>query len=263
METSLSPSQSDRINKIFEAAVRALARKGVLDKDAGQRIIKQEKAFKTNLVVLIERYATPPSKAMERAREIMGTNFIGPEIASKHFGYTWTAEDEKALTNIPFDEATLMTCKETHVLIAIPALSILDIRSRTDCALFYFQSGAWYESEKFATDKGTIGWHLVRKTDVPNSRSKMWNDQQHLLGPDEEIPTAHVVVYTIMAYWKNQGARLFETYYVRTSDVGSGGGRVSVGDFDQTGLYVSCWYDGNAHVIIGLSAARKSRTLNS
>ncbi len=199
-----------------------------------------------------------PSTGQKRAHEIMGKNFFGIEQAIAHFGVNPPKAQTAALAEIPFSEATLEACKKTHILIAVFPPSILEIRGEVpaDQTLFYNQD--WYNKQAFAEDRGDVSWQLVRKTPVENSTSKTWDEQQALLGKDEETPTARVMVYTIIGHYLASGERLFENAYVRCSDVDSDGFRVYVGYFDAYGLSVGDDWGDYRYDYIGVSAARKS-----
>jgi hypothetical protein len=106
-------------------------------------------------------------------------------------------------------------------------------------------------------DAISVGWHLVRKTPVSNSTSKTWLEQQAILSKDEETPTARVMIYTMIGHYLATGERLFESIYVRCSDVDSGGLRVCVGGFGADGLRVSHDWDGYRYGVLGVSSARK------
>ncbi len=196
----------------------------------------------------------PSTASQKRVREIMGKDFFGVEEAIKHFGVNPTRSQFAALSEVPFSEEVLLQCKDTHVLVAVFPLSILEIREKVQ-GLFYQQD--WYDKQSFAAEKGETCWQLVRKTEVSDSTSKNWQEQQALLGKDDETPTAQVMVYTIIGYHLNTGERLFEKLYVRTSSVYSGGHRVHVGSFDAGGLFVSLSWDGYRHYFLGVAAARK------
>jgi len=193
-----------------------------------------------------------------RAREIMGKNMFGVEEAIRHFGVNPSKAQLAALAEIPFSEAVLTQCKDTHVLVAIFPLSILEIRGKVKRGLFYSYEDSWYNKQAFAKDRGEVGWQLVRKTPVDNSTSKNWAEQQALLGKEDETPTAQVLVYTIIGQYLATGERLFEKIYVRTSSVDSGGDRVSLGDFGATGLKVFNYWDDIRHGGLAVSSARKS-----
>jgi hypothetical protein len=100
-------------------------------------------------------------------------------------------------------------------------------------------------------------WQLVRKTPVPNSTSKTWQEQQALLSEKEETPTARVMVYTIIGHFLATGERLFENVYARCSDVDSDGYRVYVGYFSAYGLVVSYVWDGRRSGRVGVASVRK------
>lgn len=225
--------------------------------------INSDSNFVANLAKFALTGGYEPSTSQGRAHEIMGKDMLGPDIAIKHFGIQATKQELAALSEIPFSEEMLTACKDTHVLVAVPVPSILAIRngvakmklSAGQKSLFYKQD--WYHNEAFAKAKGEFRWRLVRKTPVGNSTGKTWDEQQALLGKDEETPSAQVMVYTIIAYFLATGERLFEGVYVRCSDIDSDGYRVCVGSFGAGGLHVhSCW-DGDRNGGIGVSSARK------
>lgn len=221
--------------------------------------INTDPVFVANIARLMVNDGYEPSTSQKLAREIMGKNFFGIEEAIKHFGVNATKQQLAYLAEVPFSEEVLKSCKDTHILVAVFPLSILDIRGiakkQSDRTLFYSQD--WYDKQAFAKDKGKVGWQLVHKEPIANSMSKTWNDQQALLLKDEETPTARIVVYTMVGHFLATGERLFEKVYVRCVDFDSGGDRIRVGYFDAKGLYVSRWSDGCRDDGIGLSATRK------
>jgi len=190
------------------------------------------------------------------ARAIMGTNFFGIEEAIKHFGVNPSKQQLAYLTEVPFVEEVLKSCKDTHVLVAVFPMSILDIRGKVERKLFYSHDDAWHDKQAYAKYKGEVGWHLVRKVPVADLTNKTWDEQQALLSKDEETPNVQVMVYTIIGHFLATGERLSQNIYLRCSSLGSDGYRVIVGIFDPKGLIVDDWSDGR-HGDIGLSAARK------
>jgi hypothetical protein len=125
-----------------------------------------------------------PTSNQNRAREIMGKNFVGVEEAIKHFGVNPTRQQLAALLEIPFSEAMLQQSKDTHVLAAVFPLSILEIRDKVENKLFYNHEAAWYNEQFFAKERGEVKWQLVRKTPVANSTSKN-QEQQALFSKDD------------------------------------------------------------------------------
>lgn len=198
-----------------------------------------------------------PSTSQVKAREIMGKNFFGIEEAQKHLGVTPTKTQLGYLAEIPFSEEVLTACKDTHVLVAVLPMTILEVRGKVEKKLFYSHEDAWYNNQAFANEKAELGWHLIRKTPVENSTAKNWREQQALLSKDEETPTARIMVYTMIGHFLAAGERLFEKIYVRCVDLDSDGYRVLVGDFGAKGLLVHSYWDDDRYGGIGLSAARK------
>jgi hypothetical protein len=220
--------------------------------------------FVANIARLMVNGGYELSVSQKIACEIMGKNFFGIEEAGSHFGVIATKQQLAYLAEIPFSEEVLRSCKDTHVLVAVFPLSILDIRGiakrRVDQKivvqpLFYNQD--WYNKQFFAMDKGEVGWQLVRKEPIVDSTGKNWAEQQALLSQEEETPKARVAVYTMVGHFLNTGERLFEKIYVRCADRDSDGVRVYVGYFDAPGLHVDFWNDAYRHDDFGLSAARK------
>ncbi len=254
METIMSRDLS--VHKEHEVLLK-LESAGLNDDRAQKIIASKDNELAAKIVRLIDNGGFAPTTSQKRAREIMGKNFFGIEEAIKHFGINPSRQQISALSEIPFSEETLIECESTHILVAVFPLSILEVRGKVERNLFYGHEDAWYNNEKFAKERGEAAWQLVRKTPVENSTSKTWDEQQTLLGKDDETPKAQVMVYATIGHYLATGERLFENVYVRCSDLDSGGGRVSVGVFVSGGLGVGyCWvgYRGDG---LGLSSARK------
>lgn len=194
------------------------------------------------------------------AREIMGKNFFGIEEAVKHFGVSPSRKQLDYLAEIPWSEEVLEFHKDTHILVAVFPMSILDIGVNAR-KLFYPHKDPWYKKRAFAKHKGEASWRLVRKTPIPNSTLKTWDAQQALLSKDEETPSAQIMVYMIIGHFLATGERLFENICVHTSSAISSNyntilHRILVGKFNQKGLFASASWDTN-HYDFGVSSARK------
>ncbi len=251
METIVSQMSrvqgNELLNKLKAADLTGALAQKVIDSKGNELAAK--------VVRLIQNGGFEPSTSQKRAREIMGKNFFGVEEAVLRLGVSPSKQQLAALVNVSFTEEALWECKNTHILVAVFPLSILDVRDKMASKLFYDQS--WYNRESFAKDRGDVDWQLVRKTSVDNSTNKMWQKQQVLLAKNEETPTARVMTYTIIGYFLATGERLFEHIYVRCSDVDSSGDRVYVGRFDSHGLDVYDYWDGNRSSDVGVASARK------
>ncbi len=254
-----NPTTSDTIDKVLAntAQLLRLLREAGLTDEARQRVINDPE-FRTRLVIFwndnqsIDTTTTP-----EQAAEIMGTNFHGISTLEQHMGVNLSAKSKKLFTKVPFSTETLMACRETHVLVACGDLSLMDVW-QAQTGLFYAKSEPWYgaRGEHFARSKGKTGWQLVRKNPVPDSTRRTWNEQNALLGQDEQVPSASVLAQAIIIHYQETEERLYETIYVRCSDVDSIGGRVYLGIFDQYGLHVDNDWDSRRFNRVGLSSSR-------
>ena len=232
----------------------------------GARVIVQlddDESFVKRVAKFAIGGAYQSTTSQKLVRQIMGKNFFGVEEAVKHFGVKPTETQLQVLAEVPFTKEDLQQTKDTHILVAVFPLSIPDIRKRVERSLFYGHEDAWYNNEQFAKDKGKAGWYLIRKDIVPNSFSETWQEQQALLAKNEEVPTARVMVYTIIGHYLAKGERLFKDVYVRCSDISSGGHRVDVGYFGVGGLCVYDSRDGSRSGSIGLSVSRRFQSLTS
>ena len=247
-----------QVNGAFQRFMRALGDEA----DIVITRINAEPAFTDQLALFARKGGVQSSSSQTCARQIMGRNFFGIEEAIKHFGVNPSRRQLAVLGEVPFSEDVLTACKDTHVLVAVFPISIVEIRGKVaDVKLpnnqpfFYKQD--WYDKEAFANEHGETGWQLVRKTPIANSTSKTWDEQQALLSKDEETPKARIVVYTMVGHFLATGERLFEKVYVRCSDLGSDGFRVGVGAFGGKGLDVDRWGGDDRGSILGVSSARK------
>jgi len=235
------------------ATLRALQDQGVTC-DHLKRI-RAEPGYAKRVAEFMIRGGLESSVHHTLAREIMGKNMFGVEEAIQYFGVNPTSQQFDVLSEVPFSKTVLEQSKNTHVLVAVFPLSIIEIREKVDSKLFYHRS--WWNKESFAKEHDETSWQLLRKTPVGDSTWKNWEEQQTLTGEDDEVPTAQVMVYTIIGHYLATDERLFKRIYVRTCSVDSGGGRASVGFFDPGRLFVCGWQDFYRGVHVGVSSARK------
>lgn len=231
-----------------------------LDSGSTQKVINsKDNKFALRVVRFIQSEGFEPTTSQKRAREIMGRNFFGVEEAIKHFGIHPIRQQLAALSEIPFSEATLEALKNTHILVAVFPISILDIRGMMERKIFYSYKEYdsykdWYSNQFFAKERGEVGWQLVRKTPVDNSTWKNWQEQQSLIGKDDEVPSAQVMVYTIIGYYLVTSERLFENE-VRTSSVVEDHHVVIY--FGSEGLRINAYGPGACDSLLSVSSARK------
>ncbi|MDD3102304.1 MAG: hypothetical protein PHE59_04135 [Patescibacteria group bacterium] len=189
-------------------------------------------------------------------------NMFGIPQAVKYLGITPTIQQLAALEVIPFSDDTINACKKDYILVANFGLSIFDIRNKVGDKLFSEIPGAhpmdnWYLKQKFTGEIGQVGWILIRKTEVPESRNKDWKEQQRLLSKDEYVPTAQEMTYAIIGHFLNSCERLFEYDYVRCTDFISKISGVYIGNFTTPGLRILKTMWDHRYIEIGVAAARK------
>ncbi|MFB3765074.1 MAG: hypothetical protein ACE14P_07480 [Methanotrichaceae archaeon] len=198
-----------------------------------------------------------PATNQKRAREIMGKDFFGIEEAIKYFGVNPTSEQLATLSEIPFSKAVLQQSKDTHILIAVFPLSILEIRDKVERRLFYNHETAWYNKEPFAKERSEANWHLIRKVPVVNLIPKDYQEQQALFSNDDEVPAAQAMVYTIIGHFLATGEWLIKQKYAQTSSADSRGNRVYITDVGSNGLGISDYWDAVFYDNEDLSSPRK------
>lgn len=251
-----NPSPVQVIGRVSEC-MRRLMEMGLSYEDLQKPITNSE--FRRCLVLFWKSFVPKVTVEQRIARKIMGKNFFGPYDACLYFGLKL---DDMSLVRfaedkIPFSEATLQECKDTHILVANFGLPIFGIKDRVAIKGLFFNQD-WYDKQAFTKGWGKVSWQLVRKTPADNSISKNWIEQQALLGQDDEIPNAQVMVYAIIGHYLATSERLFKNAEVRTSSVDSNGLHISVG-FDNSGSFFISYcgdefrHNGNS----GVASARK------
>lgn len=242
---------NELLNKLEAAGLSGALAQKVIDSKGNDLAMK--------VVRLIQNNGFEPTTSQKRSREIMDKNYFGIEEAIKHFGVNPSRQQLAALAEVPFSEAVLEECKNTHILVAVFPLSILDIRGKVEREFYYYRNeeDIPYNNQAFVKEQGKVNWQLVRKTEVTNSTCKNWSERQALLGRDEEVPSARVMVYSIIGHRLNTGKCLFSSMCVRTTDVVSDGRRVAVGLFDFNGLIINYYEDGERLAYLGLASSRK------
>lgn len=243
---------------IAEMILRRLEEAGMDDARAQKLLASSNPDPMRRLVRAAERADQQSSVPMDRARDIMGKDFLWIDTARDHFKVHLTEEQARGYDVVPFDEAKLEACRGgTHVLVATVPLSIIEIRRRVDARLFCTIRDAWYERFEFANMRCLAEWHLLQKTYAEGSMGRTWNFQKSLLTEGEKVPHACVVTYASMAYFLKTGERLFPDGYVRCPDKTFGNNQVYVGDFDADGFGIS---DGPPDVqdpAIGIAAEER------
>ena len=246
--------KGQRVTETF----RAQYNKAGLNDESAQAL-NEHPGFAVYLLAGIRRFSAKAPYGL--AQSILGTDFITPEEVTKaRPSIVYTVEQITALAESLPSEDVLKWCKDNGYAVmpapptAMPLLDVREIKS----SHFYSKTGGWYADQKFAReDKTSFGWLAIKKTPVSNSTNKKWDEQSKLLSALEHIPNAAEMSWFITTYFEVRGIRLFESVYVRTSSLDSGGFSVDVGHFDSMGLLVNYYWDDNRNDNLGVSASRK------
>ena len=157
----------------------------------------------------VEKVAERGGPMVERAREILGRDFLGVEAIKK-----LEQELKKVGVNVEFaldklppflyTEEDLQTAKAFGEMLVLRPEAMLrggrevpitmiefrelfrkDPLGKMQTVMYSFRTDVndWYKREKFATGAGEIklGWSLVKKDVLDGSTSTTWNDQEQLL----------------------------------------------------------------------------------
>lgn len=220
----------------------------------------ENKARMVSVVALSRGDDLPKGYAL--AKMILGDDFISPEEVSSVYGFSYSEDQLAQFASTLPDEKTIQWLHTNgYMLVAGPATdqNLPGVRD-LDNQLFYSKTEGWYAEDKHTfsrTDMVRGGqWLMLKKGDVPNSRSKNRNEQSKLVISPEHVPNAAEVSYGVIVYCKVRGVYLLPDFYVRTSSVDADGRRVSVGYFGGQGLFVVYFWDDDRIDDLGVSSAR-------
>jgi len=228
-----------------------------LNDELAQKVIESKNNnLAGKIISLIDNDGFEPTTNQKKAREIMGKNYFGIKEGIKYFGVNPTHQEITALSEIPFPEAVLEKTKDTHILVAIFPISIIEIQRQFE-RYFLNKENSWYNKKFFAKENGELGWQLVLKKPVENSILHSWQKQQTLIGEENEVPHAQTMVYTIIGHYLASGERLFENICVRTASMTFNGSHICVGNFNLNGLAIINLWDSYRSNTLGVCCARK------
>ncbi|MFH0770154.1 MAG: hypothetical protein V1926_02135 [Candidatus Peregrinibacteria bacterium] len=240
------------------------------------QLLEQQIALLQGGGLIPVRFEEPQSHL--RAREILGEgNFHGILAAQKGFG-PYTVEelarrmplrlyDQEGNPFTSSDEETLAVCgecKDTHILVATRALSLVGIHDRCKSRMANDQDAPWFiqEDQKraFASRAIAAPWLLVRKTVVPDSWGKSQRVQeQHIRDtlPKERFILPEAYVYSALLHLQETGEKLCPGYVVRFPVQAADGHWVCACWYGEQ-LYVRSW-NGEAYDAIASCTVRASK----
>jgi hypothetical protein len=139
-----------------------------------------------------------------------------------------------------------------------PGLNVLGLRAVLEfLGKQVFVQQPWYIKELFGKVAEEPRYRQLQMEPVKDSFGKTFAEQQALVPPGEEIPTARVVLTTMAIHFLATGDRLFSDDWIRCVDQTSFGAVVYVGFFDPAGVLVSYWGQGRSDGDLGVVLARK------
>jgi len=205
--------------------------------------------------------------SQQLSRRIIGKNFLGVEEVAEHLGIGLTGKERARVRDIPYSEATLQQCKDSHILflgvgrdkegkpLTIRCLREMFPAGGQPCFRSYPRGS---ETEQAYSDKETphLRWYLIARSLREESRSKPYWQQHLFLKENEYREKAVVYVYMMLLMYKARGERLFERDLVLCRDVGSDGAPVIAGYFAREGIYVRDWWHRRDNHF-GVAPARK------
>jgi hypothetical protein len=212
---------------------------------------------------------TMPVKLL-RAQQIMGRNYVPmldiDGVARGIINLNSTFFEQILTTKGRLiSESELIKSRNTHVLILVPQVSILQLRD--EFARRYttpiFKNQTWYEQEDFAHDQGRAGWHLVRKNLLGVDIHPGWDVQRSLLPEDETTPTIRVMAYTMARFFLATGERLAADAFARCSSFDKDGYRGKVGYFGREGFSIAQGSCSESPFSVSLNKMRRKKRPDS
>lgn len=136
-------------------------------------------------------------------------------------------------------------------------LTLREVKNKyPDC--FYNQS--WYDAESFMDDKPEAGTYEFDFTSQRLGNTYVEHTEA-LKREGMEFPHPAVLAEALCIHFKETGEGLMSNWYSKTSLLGSGCDRVSVGGFGAGGLYVTYgFWDDRRDSILGVVGVKKVDT---
>ncbi len=225
---------------------------------------------------LLNDQSVAPSnaKAREEVIEMLGVNYVGPEMLGRLLYGDENKFQEveldyvklKEILNEPDEWDSSKKKYQTYALVYKPPISFLELRAKANEAAgvqgkppaFCVQD--WYDNETFATEVSTSGsWELVRRETVPGYTSKGLIDQMEMIvdKPTLTPTTFPALAVLLVGQYLAHDIELYngEGRYGRTSTCVAAGGPVpvSLGFLNAIGAHVRVYVPANFDVGVSVS----------
>ncbi len=233
--------------------------------EVAQRIIESKgNAVAEDMIYVASNGVYEPTKSQKAANEIMGNNYFGIEDAAEHFKIRPSRTQLAMLSEVPFSEATLRTCKNTHVLVARFPMSILEMfGNKLVCHLFGLDNPKkepWFKKHGFSWTEGRVGWYLISKNPEANSFNYEWVYQLAQFGNKNDPAPVGVAVYAALGHFLKTGERMFKEGMARCAELDLSGRRVTIGPFKEDGLRIQAWWDDGRCYYVGSTSMRREES---
>ncbi len=200
-------------------------------------------------------------KSYNLAKQILGDDFISPkEIMKSRKGIVYTDKQFSYFKKtIPSKEILEWCSDNNYMLVAGPNLpmSLLEIYNLKKSYFYLTDGGLMANQNLCIDDKAEIRWYMIRKELIPNSTFKSWEEQKSLISEIEIVPNEAEFVWAVTTYKAVRDIYLFNKIYARTSSLARNGFPVHIGAFDESGLYISNYWNSTSNEDIGLIVSRK------
>ncbi len=172
------------------------------------------------------------------AKEIMGCNYIGPEVLRQIGPLSFMVPDE--IATIPYSYEELTQKANDYLLIwgasrfadgsPVTIRNLLTVFGKDPAQgepCFYNQD--WYDKEDFINLPMNEGWYLIRKSVYEGSRAV----QPTVLMQKYRFPNAISCVYSFFVTWFALETPLWYHDFVWCSDTDHNGDRIYVGKYND------------------------------
>lgn len=180
--------------------------------------------------------------SIERAREIMGINFLGAEELRPLLVKLKSEASTDNTPSIPFSEEVLTASRDQYILIlGIPSTkdgqpinierlrNVFGLDPAQQAPCFYNQD--WYLKENFIQQAPQARWYLLRKYVIQASRAQR-PEQILEKEPSVQFPPAVICAYTFFAYYLHANGELLWQYdFIWCCDTDHNGDRIYVGKY--------------------------------
>ena len=170
------------------------------------------------------------------AKEIMGSNFIGPDEIRTVDGLKFRIPND--IPEIPYTKEEMEQKKDDYLLILGLSkyedgsdVTIRNLRSKLgmdpDISEPCFYNQDWYEKESFIDDVMPEKWYFIRKNVYEDSRAV----QPTELKGKYTFPNAITCTYSFFVSWYALGIKVWYHDFVWCSDTDHNGDRIYVGKY--------------------------------